>query len=57
MPFSESFSGSFNKQVSVQPPDIGALTSQFRVIQGGRSVAVFLEEFNGVMGEWKIGDF
>lgn len=57
MPFSQSFSASFNKEESAQSPNIGTLTIQFHNAVGEKNMGQVLEEFNVVMGEWKIGDF
>jgi len=58
MPFSESFSMGFSKAASEQPDgSIGALTEQFYSKFGTRDIGSVTEEFNEVMGDWKVGDF
>jgi len=57
MPFSDSFSDSFNKQASPPPEgSIGALTNEFYEVFGVEPVALLAEEFNEVMGDWSLGD-
>ena len=58
MPFSDSFSGSFNKEATPPPEgSIGALTEQFYSTFGAEDIGSVTEEFNEVMGEWELGDF
>ena len=57
MTFSDGFSGSFSKQESAEPPNIGHFTTRYYTVFGTRDIGSFTEEFNIVMGDWKIGDY